>query len=235
MSWSRYGNKDFKQFANHGWPHYEAMALLMPSNSKGTYAHRGTWPTVRDSGASSSTYARRGTQPTVQDSRASTSSMSFRPSPNITPFTIPPYSTPFSPPFAHDFDVSSMSSLDISPSEASVLAAGVEDLTGAFRDLNDILRIMVTNATHTSAPPPPPSYAPTSISHGATAAGQFLDHIRASKERRDEWLSDDQIIQMLSIFSAVEGTGELYMQIAEHGNETLLRGWVRQELARKRG
>ncbi|KAH9972916.1 hypothetical protein BJV74DRAFT_904641 [Russula compacta] len=32
--------KHFKQFANKGWPHYEAMEPLMLLKAKGTYAHR---------------------------------------------------------------------------------------------------------------------------------------------------------------------------------------------------
>ncbi|KAH9980552.1 hypothetical protein BJV74DRAFT_798078 [Russula compacta] len=35
-------NPEFKLFANKGWPHYEHMALFIPSMAKGTHAHQGT-------------------------------------------------------------------------------------------------------------------------------------------------------------------------------------------------
>jgi hypothetical protein len=33
------GNKEYRQFTKSGWPHYEAMDQIMPSNARGRYAH----------------------------------------------------------------------------------------------------------------------------------------------------------------------------------------------------
>jgi hypothetical protein len=188
------------------------MEQLMPLKANGTYAHWGTQPPVQDSGTS----------------------------PSSTPCVLPSSSTQFNIPSGYNLGSPkhNTSSLDISASQSFASKGkkqvmGVEtlqDLQDSFESFSRTIRILTTQP---SAPPLPPSHSSTSISHVAVAAEQFLKNIERSKERDDVWLSDDEILQMLELLENDELMCEIYIQIAEFGNEGMMRGWVKRQLARK--
>jgi len=199
-------NKDFKPFANRGWPHYEAMELSMPSKAKGAYAHQGT-------------------QPPAHKSRPSSSSSS---SSSSIPLDIPSGHNVRS----RNHKSSSLdSSNQFSASKLAKANETLQLLRDTIENVGDAIRVLA-QPPFVPLPPPPPPHAPTpSASRGAIAAGRFLKHIEGSKERGDVWLSNDEVLQMLRLFQEDEKTASLYIVISERANEALMRMWVKDQLA----
>ncbi|KAI0270321.1 hypothetical protein BGY98DRAFT_1010345 [Russula aff. rugulosa BPL654] len=113
-------NKQFKPFATNGWPHYEAMARLMPFRARSTYARRGTHRPI----ATTMTTCRLSSPPT--------------------PFDIPPSSIPSScKRMLSSLDSSSQSSSSnerfLSPEDALALKqlkAAIETMEDCILDFN---------------------------------------------------------------------------------------------------
>ena len=76
----------------------------------------------------------------------------------------------------------------------------------------------------------------SSASHWMEATKRFLDYTRKSKGRNDEWLSVDDMAEMLFMFQNDEDAAELFVIIADgsNGNEGFIRLWVQGELERLR-
>jgi hypothetical protein len=98
-------------------------------------------------------------------------------------------------------------------------------LEDAFNTLTDAVQVI----SKQHAPPLPP-HAPTPVSQSIKAVGRFLDHIKRCKENNDEWLSGDQVIQVLNIFRGDEKISEHYLQVLEFAEEGVMRLWVLNEL-----
>jgi len=65
------------------------------------------------------------------------------------------------------------------------------------------------------------------------AAKQFLNYIKICQERNDEWLTMDNIYQMLHIFEDNDKGARLFItltNVSVAGNEELLCMWVQDAL-----
>jgi hypothetical protein len=80
-----------------------------------------------------------------------------------------------------------------------------------------------------SPPSPPPAPAP-STSRGAEAVRVFLKNIRHSKEHDDEWLSVDEVLNVVDVFQSDETVAAFYLIFAESSYasdyESFTRTWV---------
>jgi hypothetical protein len=83
------------------------------------------------------------------------------------------------------------------------------------------------------SPPPPPPSAPASTSRHMEAVGLFLKSVQHSEEHGDEWLSVDEVVNVLDVFQDDEMAAESYITVAGMSDESLTRGWVRGQLAQR--
>jgi hypothetical protein len=78
----------------------------------------------------------------------------------------------------------------------------------------------------------PPAPAPP-ISRQAEAAGLFLKSIQHSKECGDEWLSVDEVLNVLDVFERDETAAGLYLMFTKSSNESFMRRWVCNRVLRR--
>jgi hypothetical protein len=109
---------------------------------------------------------------------------------------------------------------------------------GVIENLNDAARLFQQYSyelpPHSLSPSLPPSPPPTPeplVSREVQAVRLLLKSVKPSE---DEWLSVDEIMEMIEIFRHNENAAEVYITFAGHSNESLTRKWVRKQLSSKR-
>ncbi|KAI0270320.1 hypothetical protein BGY98DRAFT_1100725 [Russula aff. rugulosa BPL654] len=202
-------NKHFKPFATKGWPHYDAMARLMPFRARSAYTrldtHIPTAATMSTSGLSP--------PPAPLDVLSAHSSIPSSCKRKLS-----------------SFDTSTQSSYStkrrmLSPENALAL----ERLTASVISFNTACREFTLRYAYAPAPPPLP--APTSsIARKADAIERFLESIRESEERGDKWLSTEDVHEMIGIFMEDATAPDAYITVADASNEDGMRSWVRSQL-----
>jgi hypothetical protein len=63
-----------------------------------------------------------------------------------------------------------------------------------------------------------------------TAAMRFLGYIKECKERDDQWLSSDEVICVLRHLRKEEESSRFYNIVADQGDESMMRAWVKDLL-----
>jgi hypothetical protein len=140
-----------------------------------------------------------------------------------TPFDVSPSSTPSSCKRKLPlFDISSQSSSSnervLSPEVLKKLTADLEDFINASRDFQ-----------HSKAYAPLPASAPSN-SRQVVALRRFLESFNRSKERGDEWLSVEDVFDMIDIFLEDATAAEVYIAFGDMSDifsEDEMRSWVR--------
>jgi hypothetical protein len=210
----------FKPFYNHGWPHYDNMALLMPSKVKGTNAHYPSqlpldfklMPPIPSIPLSSSDPF----PPSLSSSR-------FNQSLTLTPFNISS---------TYNSNIAS-SKCKVSPLKVSMWFSGSSKKRKALSEakalqgtLDHFLNVMDQCITPSSfVPLPPPSALYNTI-----ATNHFLDYIEACNKCSDVWLSNEKAVHMVQLFQSDEKMGAYYKSVSKRENDDLLRRWVEMML-----
>jgi hypothetical protein len=107
------------------------------------------------------------------------------------------------------------------------------DAFTSFIDARQSAGHLVSLVRRSLSPPPPPPSAPASTSRHMEALGLFLKSIQHSEEHGDEWLSVDEVVNMIDVFQDDEMAAESYITVAGMSDESVTRGWVRGQLAQK--
>jgi hypothetical protein len=114
---------------------------------------------------------------------------------------------------------------DVSTQSSAFRGIDLKQLSGIFESLKDTLRAI----RNPSAPaPPPPLPAPSSSYRKVEmdACRLLLSNIELSKQRGDEWLSNDEIIRVVDVLERDERAARMYLTYVETSRDSVVRTWV---------